>query len=87
MTVEGIADLGPLQRAREQKAWYWYDWANSAFVTTTAAVLFSPYLTSVAEKAACGYVTDEELARPPKRVSLRRDIGGCQCSQCLCIVV
>ena len=60
MTVEGIADLGPLQRAREQKAWYWYDWANSAFVTTTAAVLFSPYLTSVAEKAACGYVTDED---------------------------
>ncbi|WP_395692042.1 MFS transporter [Nocardioides sp.] len=60
MSVEGIADLGPLQRAREQKAWYWYDWANSAFVTTTAAVLFSPYLTSVAEKAACGRATDED---------------------------
>ncbi|GAB6987388.1 MFS transporter [Nocardioides pyridinolyticus] len=43
----------PDQRA-EQKAWYWYDWANSAFVTTTAAVLFAPYLTSVAERAACG---------------------------------
>ncbi|GAA1141557.1 MFS transporter [Nocardioides aquiterrae] len=48
------------EREREQKAWYWYDWANSAFVTTTAAVLFSPYLTSVAEKAACGRATDED---------------------------
>ena len=48
------------ERQREQRAWYWYDWANSAFVTTTAAVLFSPYLTSVAEKAACGRATDED---------------------------
>jgi UMF1 family MFS transporter len=54
------AELDPDGRVREQKAWYWYDWANSAFVTTTAAVLFAPYLTSVAEKAACGYVTDED---------------------------
>ena len=38
---------------REQKSWYWYDWANSAYVTTTATVLFSPYLTSVATNAAC----------------------------------
>ncbi|GAW48403.1 MULTISPECIES: MFS transporter [unclassified Nocardioides] len=59
--TSGVADLGPLERAREQKAWYWYDWANSAFVTTTAAVLFAPYLTSVAEKAACGRATDEDL--------------------------
>jgi UMF1 family MFS transporter len=38
---------------REQRAWYWYDWANSAYVTTTATVLMSPYLTTVAEAAAC----------------------------------
>lgn len=54
------APVEPAERRREQRAWYWYDWANSAFVTTTAAVLFSPYLTSVAEKAACGFVTDED---------------------------
>lgn len=48
------------QRTREQRAWYWYDWANSAYVTTIAAVLFAPYLTSVAERAACGFVTDED---------------------------
>ncbi len=47
----GIADLTPLARRKEQRAWYWYDWANSAYVTTTAAVLFAPYLTSVAEKS------------------------------------
>jgi len=46
----------------EQKSWYFYDWANSAYVTTTAAVLFSPYLTSVAEKAACGFATDDDVA-------------------------
>ena len=56
----GIADLMPLERAREQKAWYWYDWANSAYVTTIGTVLFVPYLISVAEKAACGFVTDED---------------------------
>ncbi|MBD0292045.1 MAG: MFS transporter [Jiangellaceae bacterium] len=44
----------PAERAREQRAWYFYDWANSAFVTTTGAVLFGPYLTAVAEAAACG---------------------------------
>ncbi len=44
----------PAARAKEQRAWYFYDWANSAFVTTTATVLFGPYLTAVAETAACG---------------------------------
>ncbi len=49
----GHPDPG-LTRRREQRAWYWYDWANSAYVTTIATVLFAPYLTSVAETAACG---------------------------------
>ena len=48
----GIADLGPLNRAREQKAWYWYDWANSAYVTTISTVLVGPYLIAIAEEAA-----------------------------------
>ena len=38
---------------RYRKSWYWYDWANSAYVTTTATVLLAPYLTAVAEQAAC----------------------------------
>ncbi len=48
----GIADLGPLNRVQEQKAWYWYDWANSAFATTVAGVLFGPYLIAIAKEAA-----------------------------------
>ncbi len=43
---------------KEQRAWYWYDWANSAYVTTTATVLMSPYLTAVAEQAACPGLPD-----------------------------
>jgi UMF1 family MFS transporter len=38
---------------RYKRPWYWYDWANSAFVTTVGTVLFAPYLTTVAKKAAC----------------------------------
>jgi MFS transporter, UMF1 family len=56
MSATGVADLGPLNRSREQKAWYWYDWANSAFATTVAGVLFGPYLIAIAEEAA---VNDE----------------------------
>ena len=49
--TSSIADLGPLNRAREQRAWYFTDWAASAFQTTVAGVLFAPYLISVAENA------------------------------------
>jgi MFS transporter, UMF1 family len=48
----GFADLSPLNRAREQKAWNWYDWANSAFYTTTLTVLFGPFMITVAGHAA-----------------------------------
>ncbi len=50
----GIADLRPLERAREQKAWYWYDWANSAYTTTIGTVFFGPYFISLAENAVGG---------------------------------
>ena len=50
--MSGIADLGPLNRAKEQRAWYFYDWANSAFATTVAGVLFGPYIKEIAENAA-----------------------------------
>jgi UMF1 family MFS transporter len=60
-TTEGFADLTPLERAREQRGWYWYDWANSAFYTTVLTVLFSPYLITVAGKAA-GCAEDDRTA-------------------------
>jgi UMF1 family MFS transporter len=63
----GVRDVGPAgpaadlsERRREQRRWYVYDWANSAYVTTIATVLFAPYVTSVAEKAACGYAGTTE---------------------------
>ncbi|RJL35367.1 MFS transporter [Bailinhaonella thermotolerans] len=37
---------------RERRAWYLYDWANSAFYTTVITVFFGPYLTGIAEAAA-----------------------------------
>jgi UMF1 family MFS transporter len=39
-------------RRREQRGWYFYDWANSAFATTVAAVFLGPYLTALTESAA-----------------------------------
>src|SRR5687767_3880994 len=48
----GIANLKPLTEAKEQRAWYFYDWANSAFATTVSGVLFGPYLIAIAEEAA-----------------------------------
>ena len=42
---------GPGNR-REQLGWYFYDWANSAFSTTVAAVFLGPYVSNLALKAA-----------------------------------
>ena len=39
-------------RHAEQRVWYWYEWAQSAFVTTVSVVLALPYLTSIANNAA-----------------------------------
>lgn len=52
--VSTASQIDPVERRREQRGWYWYDFANSAFVTTTATVLAGPYITSVAKTAACG---------------------------------
>jgi UMF1 family MFS transporter len=37
---------------REQRGWYFYDWANSAFSTTVVTVFLGPYLTAVTQSAA-----------------------------------
>lgn len=43
---------------REQRGWYWYDWACSVYSTSVLTVFLGPYLTSVARHAADadGYV-------------------------------
>lgn len=37
---------------REQRGWYWYDWAASAFSVSVVAVFLGPYLTDTAQAAA-----------------------------------
>ncbi|MET9066669.1 MFS transporter [Streptosporangium sandarakinum] len=56
MTAEKVTeDLSPSpNRLREQRGWYFYDWANSAFPTTVLTVFLGPYLTTIAETAAAG---------------------------------
>ncbi len=45
-------------RRREQRGWYFYDWACSVYSTSVVTVFLGPYLTSVARAAADadGYV-------------------------------
>ncbi|QPP05060.1 MFS transporter [Streptomyces bathyalis] len=55
--VTGAGD-GTAERRREQRGWYFYDWANSVFSTSVLTVFLGPYLTEVAKAAADadGYV-------------------------------
>lgn len=49
---------GPGERRREQRGWYFYDFACSVYSTSVLTVFLGPYLTSVAKAAADaeGYV-------------------------------
>ncbi|PKQ32626.1 MAG: MFS transporter [Actinobacteria bacterium HGW-Actinobacteria-2] len=49
----------------QQRSWYWYDWANSAYITTTATVIIGPYLTSLANNAACPDLPDGQVCQNP----------------------
>ncbi|GAB4371356.1 MAG: MFS transporter [Bryobacter sp.] len=42
----------PASSRAQQRAWYFYDWGNSAFTTTVVTLFFGPYLTSLATAAA-----------------------------------
>jgi UMF1 family MFS transporter len=76
-TQTGFADLGPLHRAREQKAWYWYDWANSAYYTTVLSVLFAPYMITVAGRAAgCGEDADDTCNKTVSVLGLHLAAGS-----------
>ena len=37
---------------KEQRSWYWYDWANSAFTTTVVTLFFGPFISGVAGAVA-----------------------------------
>lgn len=57
-TVRTAALDEAAERRREQRGWYFYDWACSVYSTSVLTVFLGPYLTSVAKKAADagGYV-------------------------------
>lgn len=40
------------ERRHEQRGWYWYDWAASAFSVSVVAVFLGPYLTNTTQAAA-----------------------------------
>ncbi|WP_190126490.1 MFS transporter [Streptomyces inusitatus] len=54
MTAETVdtATDGPGGRLREQRGWYFYDFACSVYSTSVLTVFLGPYLTSVAKAAA-----------------------------------
>ncbi|MFI2643786.1 MFS transporter [Streptomyces sp. NPDC018610] len=54
----GAGDEDIAGRRREQRGWYFYDWACSVYSTSVLTVFLGPYLTSVARAAADpdGYV-------------------------------
>ncbi|WP_330292427.1 MFS transporter [Streptomyces sp. NBC_00576] len=51
-TVRSEAADEAAGRRREQRGWYFYDWACSVYSTSVLTVFLGPYLTSVAEEAA-----------------------------------
>ena len=51
-TVRDEAAEEAAGRRREQRGWYFYDWACSVYSTSVLTVFLGPYLTSVAEEAA-----------------------------------
>ncbi|MEV2253592.1 MFS transporter [Streptomyces sp. NPDC050147] len=52
------ADESAADRRREQRGWYFYDWACSVYSTSVLTVFLGPYLTQIAKSAADedGYV-------------------------------
>ncbi|WP_316739643.1 MFS transporter [Streptomyces sp. MK7] len=51
-TVRTQTDDEAAGRRREQRGWYFYDWACSVYSTSVLTVFLGPYLTSVARSAA-----------------------------------
>ncbi|MCX6395128.1 MAG: MFS transporter [Propionibacteriales bacterium] len=63
-------------RISQQKAWNWYDWANSAFYTTVLSVMFAPYMITVAGRAAGCVDADETCARTLNVLGLHLAAGS-----------
>ncbi len=62
--VPVLPDPDPARRRWVQRRWMFYDWANSAYATTTVAVFLGPYLTAIAKHAACGVTVTDTVPCP-----------------------
>ncbi|WP_329015730.1 MFS transporter [Streptomyces sp. NBC_00690] len=62
--------LDPGARRREQRGWYFYDFACSVYSTSVVTVFLGPYLTSVAKRAADGDGFVHPLGIPVRAGSL-----------------
>lgn len=52
MAAVAVSNSMPDYSAREQRGWYMYDFAQSAFSTTVVTLFLGPYLTALAKAAA-----------------------------------
>jgi UMF1 family MFS transporter len=77
VSEQDFVDLEPARRAQEQKAWNWYDWANSAYYTTVLSVLFAPFMITVAGRAAgCGNSADDTCSKTVDVLGLHLAAGS-----------
>ena len=76
--LRGPGTPGDEQQARErdQRAWYWYDWANSAYFTTVLSVLFAPFMVTVAGRAAGCVDLDDTCNRTVSLLGLDLSAGS-----------
>lgn len=75
--TQGLGDFAPVRRREQQKAWNWYDWANSAFYTTVLTVLFGPFMITVAGRAAgCGDSPDDTCNKTVNVLGLHLAAGS-----------
>jgi UMF1 family MFS transporter len=76
MTDTAHPDLEAADRQRQQRAWNWYDWANSAYYTTVLSVMFAPYLITVAGRAAGCTNAAESCSRTVSLLGLHLAAGS-----------
>ncbi|MCW2754282.1 MAG: transporter [Marmoricola sp.] len=75
-SIEATSPPDAADRLRQQKAWNWYDWANSAYYTTVLSVMFAPYMITVAGKAAGCVNADENCKKTVDVLGLHLAAGA-----------
>lgn len=77
MSAASVSPAEAQARRREQTAWNWYDWANSAYYTTVLTVIFGPYMITVAGRAAgCGDSADDTCSKTVSVLGLHLAAGS-----------